>query len=57
VPNWSSISSDLGVFRRVRVLGAEEAALVVTIVAAHGGLAVLGSWRIDAVSTRAGHLG
>jgi hypothetical protein len=40
VPNWSSISSDLGVFRRVRVLGAKEAGLVVTIVAPHGGLAV-----------------
>jgi hypothetical protein len=43
--------------RRVRVLGAEQAALVLTIVSAHGGLAVLFSRRIDALSTRAGHLG
>ena len=43
--------------RRVRVLGAEEAALVVTIVSARGGLAMLLSRRIDALSTRAGQLG
>jgi hypothetical protein len=40
-----------------QVLGAEEAALVVTIVSAHGGLAVLLSRRVDDLSTRAGYLG
>ena len=39
------------------MLGAEEAPLVVTMVSAHGGLAVLLSRRVDDLSTRAGYLG